>query len=83
MSNFLMTIDWEGKQPPSVEQVAAKLNIAATAIDEKYGFVMIDPDTKTYAFMVDENALGKISDNKKNIKGPFSNPRIEPFNLEE
>lgn len=78
-----MTIEWKNTEKPSCAKVAKKLKIPATSIDSEYGFILVDPEQNTYAFLIDENIAANISNATDGFKGPFSNPRIEPFDLQE
>lgn len=80
MSKMLYTVKLEGSDP-SLEQVAEKLGITKGDLDEEYGLIEIDPEQKLYSVMVEESAVGERM--SPDVKGPFSNPRIEPFGLEE
>jgi hypothetical protein len=80
MSKMLYSVNWEGEKP-SLEQVAKKYGFKTNDIDQEFGVVEIDPQDNLYSILVEENAV--VLKDAKNIKGPFSNPRIEPFGLEE
>ena len=57
---------------------AEKLEIPVKYIDKKYGVVLIDSEDNLYCILVDKAALPDQEDGST-----FSNPKIEPFNLEE
>ncbi len=80
MSKMLYSINWTGKKP-TLAQVAKKLGIEKKDIDEDFGVVEIDPQDNLYSILVEETAV--VLKDTKGIEGPFSNPRIEPFDLEE
>lgn len=80
MSKMLYTIKLEDKEP-SIEDVAEKLGVKKDDIDEEYGVIEIDPDQNLYSVMVEESAITDAGG--EGVEGPFSNPRIEPFGLEE
>lgn len=80
MSKMLYSINWSGKKP-TLEQVAKKFGFEKKDIDEEFGVVEIDPQDNLYSILVEETAIAPKDE--KNIKGPFSNPKIEPFGLEE
>lgn len=76
----LMTIKWNEAFPPSLEQVAEKLKVAPSDLDAAYGVINIDPEEHLYSVLVEEDKLPGTG-NEPGIEGPFSNPRIEPFDL--
>lgn len=80
MSKLLYNINWSGEKP-TLEQVAEKFGFDKNDLDEDFGVVEIDPQDDLYSIMVEESAIGQKD--TENIKGPFSNPRIEPFDLQE
>ena len=75
----MMTI----KLPPdeaNLDEVRRRMNLGPEEIDNDFGVVSIDPKKNLYAVMVEEKASQKLSEqNPKGVKGPYSNPRIEPF----
>ncbi|MFN0277225.1 MAG: hypothetical protein ACKVRN_01345 [Pyrinomonadaceae bacterium] len=80
MSKMLYSVNWKGEKP-TLAQVAKKFGFDRKDVDEDFGVVEIDPQDSLYSILVEETAIA--SKDKKNIEGPFSNPRIEPFGLEE
>ncbi len=80
MSKMLYSVNWKGEKP-SLEQVAKKYGFKTDDIDQDFGVVEIDPQDNLYSILVEEDAVAPKA--AKDIKGPFSNPRIEPFDLEE
>ena len=80
MSKMLYSINWAGKKP-TLEQVAKKFGFDKKELDEEFGVIEIDPQDNLYSIMVEETAIGQKD--TKDIEGPFSNPRIEPFDLKE
>lgn len=84
MAKLLMTIDLSEEQKPSVELIANEMKVSPSSIDEKYGIIQIDPENRTFAFLIDEDAIKKINPkDKEKIHGPYSNPKIEPFGPDE
>ena len=77
MSMQMMTIKLAPKKA-NLAQVRRAMKLAPGEIDESFGVVSIDPKKNLYAIMVDETATRKLA-GKGGVKGPFSNPRIEPF----
>ena len=82
MSKLLMTVDWPGKEKPSFKQIADHLKIEVKNIDANYGLVLIDPEKNAYAFQVDEATVSRIRPGIKGLRGPFSDPKIEPFDID-
>ncbi len=80
MSKMLYTINWVGEKP-TIKQVAQKFGFEEKDLDEDFGVVEIDPQDNLYSILVEETAV--VPKDEKNIEGPFSNPRIEPFDLKE
>jgi len=80
MSKMLYSINWTGEKP-TLEQVAQKFGFKNKDLDVDFGVVEIDPQDNLYSVLVEETAI--VPKDAKNIKGPFSNPRIEPFDLKE
>ena len=80
MSKMLYSINWKGEKP-SLKQIAKKFGFKSSDIDQDFGVVEIDPQDNLYSILVEEHAV--VPNETKDIDGPFSNPRIEPFNLEE
>ncbi len=80
MSKILYSINWKGENP-TLEQVAKKFGFDKKDLDEDFGVIEIDPQDNLYSILVEENAI--VPEDEKDIKGPFSNPRIEPFDLKE
>jgi hypothetical protein len=62
----------------TLSQVRRRLNLSADEIDSEFGVVLIDPKRNLYTILVEEEAVHKVS-GRPEVKGPFSNPRIEPF----
>ena len=80
MSKMLYSVNWKGEKP-TLKQIAKKYGFKTNDIDPDFGVVEIDPQDNLYSILVEEDAVEPKD--SKDIKGPFSNLRIEPFNLEE
>jgi hypothetical protein len=75
----LMTVSIPGGKP-GIEGAAAALGVAADAIDRAYGVVPIDPKRNLYAVQVRADSLPPGGEGEDEpYRGPFANPRIEPF----
>jgi hypothetical protein len=75
----LMTVMIPGAKP-GIERAAKALGVKPDAIDPAYGVVPLDPSRGLYAVQVREDALLKQKPSSTSTyRGPFSNPRIEPF----
>ena len=80
MSKMIYSINWKGKTP-TLTEVAKKLGFDKKDLDEDFGVVEVDPQENLYSILVEETAV--VPKDEKDIEGPFSNPRIEPFGLED
>ena len=72
------------KLPPreaTLSKVSKRLNLSSEEIDSEFGVVNIDPKHNLYAILVEEEAARRVS-GAPEVKGPFSNPKIEPFGPE-
>lgn len=65
--------------PPARSVAAGQLGVAPADIDPDYGMVLIDPDKKMYAVKVRADRLPHGVEQEKPYRGPFSDPKIEPF----
>jgi len=79
MAKVLLTV----KLPPEKASLPAamrELQLHRDEIDADFGVVRLSPDDDLYAVMVDEAAAGRLTGRKDiEVKGPYANPRIEPF----
>lgn len=86
VAKMLYSIRWEG-DPPTLEHVREKFGFGGDEVDEDFGVVATDPDEQLYAILVEEAAVdrlrGERTEAAKAVEGPFANPRIEPFDLQE
>ena len=67
-----------GPAEATIQAAARALGVEPRSIDPDFGVVPIDPKKGTYAVMVDERDLPRAL-RQEGVKGPFANPRIEPF----
>lgn len=66
---------------PTVDELKERFGLSDAEIDASFGVVEIDPETHTYTILVEQSAVEKMQAGRsiRNVEGPFSNPRIEPF----
>ena len=62
----------------TLKEVQRRLGLSPDEIDDDFGVVNIDPEQNLYAIMVEEQTGARLSDDP-DVKGPYANPRIEPF----
>jgi hypothetical protein len=62
----------------TLNQVYQKLGLSSDEVDSAFGVVNIDPKRNLYTILVEEEAARKVS-GRPEVKGPFSNPKIETF----
>lgn len=83
MAKVMMTVRVD-KGTPTLQDIQQKFSLTDDEIDHKFGVIEVDPLEHLFTFLVEETAIGKITDaDEWKIEGPFSNPRIEPFGLQE
>jgi hypothetical protein len=82
MSKLLYTLKLD-PQDASPQGVTKLLNLDVGDLDEDFGVVSIDPDKSLYSILVDERAVPGANEAGGDVKGPFANPRIEPFNIQD
>ena len=82
MSKLLYTLRLD-PQDASPQGVTKLLNLDVGDLDEDFGVVPIDPDKSLYSILVDERAVPSTNEAVGDVKGPFANPRIEPFNIKD
>ncbi len=79
--NFLlMTIDWIKEQEPTIEELALFYAVDIQDFDQDFSVVKVDDKNNTYAFRIKEN-VWQIINNNNYFQGPFSDVRIEPFDI--
>ena len=59
-------------------RVQRKLGLRSGELDPSFGVVAIDPRKNLYTVLVDEQAAVRVT-GRPGVKGPHSNPPIEPF----
>lgn len=78
---FLMSIQWDKKNEPSIEDMSQYFKIDIKDFDKDFGIVKVDDDSNTFAFKIEEKIWYSINNIEKNASGPFSDVKIEPFDL--
>jgi hypothetical protein len=79
MASVLMSIQSPGKAP-DLQAIKQRYGLADDEIDPGFGVVEIDPADGTYTVLVDERAASKLASGADwTVRGPYSNPRIQPF----
>lgn len=79
-SYSLYTLKWTGEEKPTLPSIAEKLGIQLSDLNPEFSAVCVDPDKAVYCVMIDQFVLDKIQPNA--ASGPFSNPSIEPFDIQ-
>jgi len=64
---------------PTLEDAAHLLRVPASAMDEMFGVVLIDPEGELYAVSVDADALSSADSADPRVRGPFADVPIEPL----
>ena len=83
MEKVLYSFNWQGEEAPSAEDLERKFNLKKSNLDLEFGIVLIDPEKSLYSILVDRDVAIKLSGYEGDLRGPYSNPRIEPMNLQE
>lgn len=68
---------------PSIEAVAKLLNVPVSAIDLKFGIIVVDLEHQICTVRVDSDQLPKDNEQSKGVSGPYSDPKIAPFGTPE
>lgn len=80
MATVMMTIHAPGGTP-DLQEITKKYGLAPSEIDAEFGVVPLGNDD--YTILVETTAAHKITPNTEwDTEGPYSNPKIEPFNLQ-
>ena len=75
----------EGRDGPPTPAAAAKqLGVDVGDIDSEFGVVLVDPRQSLYCVEVPPERLPQsdAASEGAEYRGPFSNPKIEPFGIE-
>jgi len=82
MPKVMMTIRWEG-EAPTVAEIARHYGLQPGEIDDEFGVVALEPDRpgpQDYTFLVEQEVAARIAPEAGwDVRGPYSNPKIEPF----
>jgi hypothetical protein len=79
MAKVMLTVELDPGEV-DVEHVREKLGLEPGEFDEEFGVVPVDPGKHLYAVLVEEAAANRAVDADQ-VHGPYSNPRIVPFDL--
>lgn len=83
MAKIMMTVKVD-EGTPTLQDIQQKFSLSDDEIDPAFGLIEVDPAEHLFTFLVEETAIGKITNpDEWRIQGPYSNPRIEPFGLED
>ena len=67
---------------PTVEEMKKRFDLKPGELDERFGVVQTDRDRDEYTVLVDRKAAAKIRpDQNWGVAGPYSNPKIETFEV--
>ncbi len=80
-NDFVLQTYNSGEEIDTLKILAKKLKISVKCFDQEFGIV--DVGEKEYCFRIKESCLEKITGKKESLKGPYSNVKIEPFDLEQ
>ena len=80
MAKVMMTV--QSATPPSLADLQARFQLQESDLDASFGVVEIDPDLHLYSFMVEESKASLLTGiEHADVKGPYSNPKIDTFGL--
>ena len=79
MRTIMLTIRTKGERP-TLDLLRARYGLTEEEIDTSFGIVAIDPEEDMFTILILERVASKVqSDSEWDVKGPYSNPQIEPF----
>lgn len=79
----MMNVECPGDKP-SIAVVARKLNVSVSAIDTKFGVILVDVKRHIYTVRVDKDQLPEdMQQQSEGVSGPYSDPKIAPFGTPE
>ena len=77
MTNQMFTI--QAKVKPTLAEAAAALGVSLEDLDASFGVVTVDPHRGLHTVLVQ----GEVSEERPDsVQRPFSDPRIEPANVQ-
>lgn len=83
MAKVMVTIQADDG-PPNLDAVVRQYQLSADEIDHDFGVVEIDPAERLYVILVEADVASRIHPaGGWDTEGPYSNPRIAPFDLPE
>ncbi len=75
----MMNVECPG-DTPSIAVIAQKLNVSVSAIDTKFGVILVDVKRHIYTVRVDKDQLPEdMQQQSEGVSGPYSDPKIAPF----
>ncbi|MBK8501008.1 MAG: hypothetical protein IPL46_01740 [Saprospiraceae bacterium] len=83
MNRVLYSFNWKGEEPPSIQDLEQRFNLKKEDLDPEFGIVLIDPEKLLYSVLLNQEVAAKLQGYEGNLRGPYSNPRIEPMDLQE
>lgn len=63
---------------PAPQAVLDQLGLSDDEVDGEFGIIALDRPARQYALMVTPAAAARVR-GRSEVRGPFANPRIEPF----
>jgi hypothetical protein len=86
VAKMLYTIEWHDGQP-TFDSLSEHYGFQREELDEAFGIVPVDPEANLYSVMLEEEAVERMQGERpreaETLEGPYANPRIEPFDLQE
>ena len=84
MGKVLITLKSPDGAPITLKSLMERFGLRADDIDKEFGLIEIDPKNHIYTALVEaDTKLARGLAPGYEVEGPFSNPRIEPFDLSE
>ena len=71
------------RRTPTVADVVEQYQIAPGDIDHDFGVVQVDERDGTYTVLVETDAARKMTNENPEVSGPYSNAKIESFDLQK
>ena len=82
MSKLFFNLTWK-EGPPTLQEVCQRYGLKLEEVDAQFGVIAVDPADNLYTILVEEAAAQRLQGfagaGDQELKGPYSNPRIEPF----